>query len=43
MPVMRFLDTRGLGEVSYDPTKDLAAAESGSHVIIVFARLDDPV
>jgi energy-coupling factor transporter ATP-binding protein EcfA2 len=43
IPVMRFIDTRGLGEVSYDPTKDLAAAESGSHVIIVFARLDDPV
>jgi uncharacterized protein (DUF697 family) len=42
-PVMRFLDTRGLGEASYDPADDLAAAESGSHVIIVLARLDDPV
>ncbi len=29
--------------MSYDPTEDLAAAESGSHMIIMLARRDDPV
>jgi uncharacterized protein (DUF697 family)/tellurite resistance protein len=42
-PVMRFLDTRGLGEASYDPSADLAEAEKTSHVTLVLLRLDDPV
>ena len=42
-PVLRFLDTRGLGEVGYDPSEDLAEAERGSHMVLVVARLDDPV
>lgn len=42
-PVLRFLDTRGLGEVGYDPAEDLAEAERGSHAVLVVARLDDPV
>jgi uncharacterized protein (DUF697 family) len=42
-PVLRFLDTRGLGEVGYDPSEDLAEAERGSHALLVLARLDDPV
>ena len=42
-PVMRFLDTRGLGETGYDPTEDLRTAEAGSHAVIAVARLDDPV
>lgn len=42
-PVMRFLDTRGLGEAGYEPAEDLAAAEQASHLILVVARLDDPV
>lgn len=42
-PVLRFLDTRGLGEAGYDPAEDLAAAEQGSHAIMLVARLDDPV
>jgi hypothetical protein len=42
-PVLRFLDTRGLGEVGYDPAEDLAEAERGSHMVLVVARLDDPV
>ena len=42
-PVMRFLDTRGLGEVGYDPGEDLRTAEAGSHAVIAVARLDDPV
>lgn len=43
LPVMRFLDTRGLGEAGYDPTDDLRVCESRSHVLLVVARLDDPV
>ncbi|HRO58942.1 MAG TPA: GTPase domain-containing protein, partial [Burkholderiaceae bacterium] len=42
-PAMRFLDTRGLGEVGYDPADDLAACESATHLLLVLARLDDPV
>ena len=42
-PVMRFLDTRGVSESGYDPQEDLAAAEKGSHALVVLARLDDPV
>ena len=43
LPVMRFLDTRGLGEAGYDPAEDLTACEKRSHVLLVVARLDDPV
>ncbi len=42
-PVMRFLDTRGLGEVAYDPGADLAEAAKSAHVALVLMRLDDPV
>ena len=42
-PVMRFLDTRGLGEAGYDPAEDLTAAEAASHLVLLVARLDDPV
>lgn len=42
-PVLRFLDTRGIGEAGYDPKEDLAEAERGSHALVVVARLDDPV
>src|SRR5690606_15389922 len=42
-PVMRFLDTRGLGEPGYDPAEDLAQCERASHVLLAVARLDDPV
>lgn len=42
-PLMRFLDTRGLGEAHYDPAEDLAMCQSGAHVLLLFARLDDPV
>ncbi len=42
-PVLRFLDTRGLGEAGYDPAQDLTEAERGSHAVLVLARLDDPV
>lgn len=41
-PVLRFLDTRGLGEANYDPAEDLAMAEQGSHAILLLTRADDP-
>ena len=40
-PVMRFLDTRGLGEANYDPTEDIAEASSGSHALLLLTRVDD--
>ncbi|MDO8909698.1 MAG: GTPase [Pseudohongiella sp.] len=43
LPVIRFLDTRGLGEAGYDPAEDLQACERRSHVLLAVARLDDPV
>ena len=42
-PWVRFLDTRGLGEVSYNPEQDITELQSSSHAIAVVARLDDPV
>jgi uncharacterized protein (DUF697 family) len=42
-PLLRFLDTRGLGETGYDPAEDIAACEGRAHAILVLARLDDPV
>ena len=42
-PVMRFLDTRGLGEVAYDPTEDLAQIRRTANAALVLLRLDDPV
>jgi uncharacterized protein (DUF697 family) len=41
-PVLRFLDTRGLGEAGYDPTEDLAYAEQGAHLVLVTMRAMDP-
>ena len=41
-PVMRFLDTRGLGEPDYDPSEDLAQCRQASHVALILTRVDDP-
>lgn len=41
-PVMRFLDTRGLGEPNYDPTEDLAQCQQTSHAVVIVTRVDDP-
>ena len=41
-PVLRFLDTRGLGEAGYDPAEDLAFAEDSAHLILVTMRAMDP-
>src|ERR1700690_2032905 len=42
-PLLRFLDTRGLGEVDYDPTKDIAWCEGQSHLLLVVMQVADPV
>jgi len=40
-PVLRFLDTRGLGEVGYDPREDLKVSEDQAHLLLVVARAMD--
>jgi uncharacterized protein (DUF697 family) len=40
-PVVRFLDTRGLGEAHYDPAEDLATFAAKAHLILVTARVAD--
>jgi uncharacterized protein (DUF697 family)/GTPase Era involved in 16S rRNA processing len=42
-PLVRFLDTRGLGEAGYDSAEDLAECSGRGHVLVVMCRLDDPV
>lgn len=41
-PVLRFLDTRGLGEVDYDPSEDIAFCEQGAHLVLAVMRAMDP-
>ena len=41
IPVMRFLDTRGLGEAHYDPHDDLSACSSSSHALLIVTRIDE--
>ena len=40
-PVVRFLDTRGLGEAGYDATADLGVARAAAQAVILVVRLDD--
>ncbi len=40
-PILRFLDTRGLGEVAYEPAEDLAFAERQAHLLLVTMRAMD--
>ncbi len=40
-PLIRFLDTRGLGEVMYDPAADIAACEQQAHLLLVVMRALD--
>ncbi|SDB47526.1 Uncharacterized conserved protein, DUF697 family [Desulfonatronum thiosulfatophilum] len=40
-PVVRFLDTQGLGEVRYDPSEDIAFAESQAHLVIAVIKVSD--
>lgn len=41
-PVLRFVDTRGLGEVGEDPSAELELLEHKSHAIVAVARAMDP-
>jgi uncharacterized protein (DUF697 family) len=43
MPLIRFLDTRGLDEADYDPAKDIAWCEDQSHLLLVVMQVADPV
>jgi uncharacterized protein (DUF697 family) len=40
-PIIRFLDTRGLGEVAYDPTEDIAFCEDRSHLLLAVVKALD--
>ena len=40
-PILRFLDTRGLGEVEYDADADLGSLSHSSHALLVVARIRD--
>lgn len=42
MPLVRFLDTRGLGEVAYDPAEDIAFCEGQAHLLLAVMRALDP-
>jgi uncharacterized protein (DUF697 family)/predicted GTPase len=41
LPIVRFLDTRGLGEANYDPAADLAQFDQVAHLLIVTVRATD--
>lgn len=40
-PIIRFLDTRGLGEVSYDASEDIAFCEDRSHLLLAVVKALD--
>jgi uncharacterized protein (DUF697 family) len=42
VPLLRFLDTRGLGEAAYDPAKDIAWCEGQSHLLLAVMQVSDP-
>jgi uncharacterized protein (DUF697 family) len=41
-PLLRFLDTRGLGEPDYDPATDIAWCEEQSHLLLAVMQVSDP-
>lgn len=41
VPVVQFLDTRGLGEVAYDATEDIDYCESKSHLLLAVMKVAD--
>ena len=43
VPLLRFLDTRGLGEADYDPANDIAWCEGQSHLLLIVMQAADPV
>lgn len=40
-PAVRFLDTRGLGEVAYDPADDIRFGESQAHLLLAVMKVGD--
>ena len=40
-PIIRFLDTRGLGEAAYDPTEDIAFCEDRAHLLLAVVKALD--
>jgi uncharacterized protein (DUF697 family) len=40
-PILRFLDTRGLGEAGYDASEDIKSLGKSSHAILVVLRIRD--
>ena len=42
MPVVRFLDTRGLGEQAYDPAEDIHFCEQQAHLVLAVMKAADP-
>jgi uncharacterized protein (DUF697 family) len=40
-PLLRFLDTRGLGEANYDPAADMGWCEEQSHLLLVVMQVSD--
>jgi uncharacterized protein (DUF697 family) len=40
-PIIRFLDTRGLGEVAYDPSDDIGFCEGRAHLIVAVIKALD--
>jgi len=41
-PLMRFLDTRGLGEPDYDPAEDMKECQNRSHILVVVMKAEEP-
>jgi uncharacterized protein (DUF697 family) len=40
-PIIRFLDTRGLGEATYDPAADIAFCEDRAHLVLAVVKALD--
>jgi uncharacterized protein (DUF697 family)/predicted GTPase len=40
-PLLSFLDTRGLGEAVYDPTKDIESFSNTTQLVLVVVRVND--
>ena len=40
-PIIRFLDTRGLGEAGYDPTADIAFCQGRAHLMLAVVKALD--
>lgn len=41
VPIVRFLDTRGLGEIDYDPAEDIQYCESQAHLLLAVMKVAD--